>query len=268
MYSETFKPISRIWQSKLCEILNLGSADDIDIFGASVSDEDDADPVPWESKPLRADDPILPDGSSKSKLSPLLAFHRGSHAGGGHSNRPEPPPVIIKQSLKNFSGLEGVSSLTLSTQDSLETSSVPRGNQSEASTHKGGSISAPSTNAICTGITSSSSNTTPLTSVSETNSALSSSLAVASNITTVPKRSIQAEISAPLATTNYSNSSSNNPVSASQMASSSSSSTLFAKVGRSTKKHSLDEEFLNVGATGMVKSILTFNSWPNTPPPY
>ena len=223
----------------------------MDYLAASVSDEDDADPVPWESKPLRVDDPILPDGSSKSKLSPLLAFHRGSHAGGGHSIRPEPPPVIIKQSLKNFSGLEGVSSLTLSTQDSTEISSAVRGNQSEVSTHKGGSMSTPSTNAISTGISSSSSNTTSLSaaSISETTPTLSSSLAVSSNIAALPKRSIQAEISAPLSTTN-------NMVSASQMASSSSSSTLFAKVGRSNKKHSLDEEFLNVGPTGKITMIV------------
>ena len=71
-----------------------------DIFGASVSDDDDdADPIP----PF-----LLPDGSGKSKKSPLMA-------------RPSsPPPKIVKASLKNFSGLEGVTLGMLSTQDSLE----------------------------------------------------------------------------------------------------------------------------------------------------
>ena len=71
-----------------------------DIFGASVSDDDDdAEPIP----PF-----LLPDGSGKSKKSPLMA-------------RPSsPPPKIVKASLKNFSGLEGVTLGMLSTQDSLE----------------------------------------------------------------------------------------------------------------------------------------------------
>ena len=225
---------------------HIGSADDMDIFGASVSDDDDdADPLPWESsKPLRPDDPILPDGSSKSKLSPLLAFHRGPHAGGGHPNRPEPPPVIIKQSLKNFSGLEGVSPLTLSTQDSLETSS---GTKSGTSTS--------TSNVASSGIGTSISNTASA-SVSETKSSMGSSLEVAS--TNMTKRSIQAEKSAPLASTNYSKLNSNTITPGSQMASSSSSSTLFAKVGKSTKKHSLDEDILNTGITGKFYSILFY----------
>ena len=71
-----------------------------DIFGASVSDDDDdAEPIP----PF-----LLPDGSGKSKKSPLM--YRPSSS----------PPKIIKQSLKNFSGLEGVTPGMLSTQDSLE----------------------------------------------------------------------------------------------------------------------------------------------------
>lgn len=70
-----------------------------DIFGASVSDDDDdPDPIP----PF-----LLPDGSAKSKKSPLLY-------------RTSSPPKIIKQSLRNFSGLEGVTPERLSTQDSLE----------------------------------------------------------------------------------------------------------------------------------------------------
>ena len=218
----------------------LGSADDIDIFGASVSDEDDdADPLPWESsKPLRPNDPILPDGSSTSKLSPLLPpIWRGrDHSVGGHSNRHEDKPVIIKQSLKNFSGLEGVSSLTLSTQDSLETTSV---------TSKGGTASS-STNLMSTGAASSasSSNITSISATScatEPNSSINSSLSVAN----VTKRSIQAEKSAPLAsTTSYSKINSHNMSASTQMASSTSSSTLFTKVGKSTKKHSLDEDFI------------------------
>ena len=209
-----------------------------------MSDEDDdADPLPWESsKPLRPNDPILPDGSSTSKLSPLLPpIWRGrDHSVGGHSNRHEDKPVIIKQSLKNFSGLEGVSSLTLSTQDSLETTSV---------TSKGGTLPT-STNISSTGAPSSasSSNITSISATScstESNSSLSSSLSVA----TVTKRSIQAEKSAPLTTTNYSKINSNNMSASPQMASSTSSSTLFAKVGKSTKKHSLDEDFI-AGGTG------------------
>jgi hypothetical protein len=79
---------------------NTGSNEDI--FGASVSDEDDdADPIPLF---------LLNDRSGRS---PLL--YRGSSS----------PPKIIKQSLKNFSGLEGVTAGMLSTQDSLEVAQRP-----------------------------------------------------------------------------------------------------------------------------------------------
>ncbi|XP_040576906.1 rho GTPase-activating protein 45 [Lepeophtheirus salmonis] len=62
------------------------------------SDDDDAD-IP---------DFLLPDSTSyRMKKSPLLV-------------RNSSPPKIIKQSLKNFSGLEGVTPGMLSTQDSLE----------------------------------------------------------------------------------------------------------------------------------------------------
>ena len=70
-----------------------------DIFGASVSDDDDdADPIPL----------FLLDGSTAMRpgRSPMM--------------RNSSPPIIIKQSLKNFSGLEGVTTGMLSTQDSLE----------------------------------------------------------------------------------------------------------------------------------------------------
>jgi len=71
-----------------------------DIFGASVSDEDDdAEPIPLF---------LLNDSSGRPGKSPLLL--RGNSS----------PPKIIKQSLKNFSGLEGVTPGMLSTQDSLE----------------------------------------------------------------------------------------------------------------------------------------------------
>ena len=219
-----------------------------------MSDEDDdADPLPWESsKPLRPNDPILPDDSSRSKLSPLLPpiWRGGGHSGGGHSNRHEDKPVIIKQSLKNFSGLEGVSSLTLSTQDSLETTSV---------TSKG-VTSTSSTNIMATGAPSSasSSNITSISATSsatEPNSSLSSSLSVA----TVTKRSIQAEKSAPLAsTTSYSKINSHNMSASPQMASSTSSSTLFAKVGKSTKKHSLDEDFISATAGKGISRYLIY----------
>jgi hypothetical protein len=201
-----------------------------------VSDEDDdADPLPWESsKPLRPNDPILPDGSSNCKLSPLLPpnWRGGGHSGGGHSNRHEDKPVIIKQSLKNFSGLEGVSSLTLSTQDSMETTSV---------TSKVGTATS-STNIMSAGAASSA-NSSNITSISATSCTTepNSSLSVAA----VTKRSIQAEKSAPLSsTTSYSKINSHNMSALPQMASSTSSSTLFAKVGKSTKKHSLDEDFI------------------------
>ena len=211
----------------------LGSADDIDIYGASVSDDDDddADPLPWESsKPLKADDPLLPDGSSSKKLSPLLLL-RPSHSS-SHPSRPESErPVISKVNLKNFSGLEGVSSLTLSTQDSVETSS---------STNTKGSASISTTN---TGTSSTLNINTA--SASDASPSLGSSLAVTS-----AKRSIQAEKSAPLTTTNYGKMDTNSP--SSPMAPSTSSSTLFSKVGKSTKKHSLDEEFLNSGPSGKV----------------
>ena len=58
------------------------------------------------------------------------------------------------------------------------------------------------------------------------------------------KRSIHAEKSAPLAT---SDTGSSNTISPPQVPSSASSSTIFQKVGRSAKKHSLDEDFLNIG---------------------
>lgn len=67
-----------------------------DIFGANVSDDDD------ETDPTTPF--LLPDGSNKSKKSPLM--YRPSSS----------PPKIIKQSLKNFSGLEGVTPGMLSTQ--------------------------------------------------------------------------------------------------------------------------------------------------------
>ena len=217
-----------------------GSADDLEIYGASISDDDeDADPLPWEScKPLRPDDHVLPDHSAQSKLSPLLPdlrWRSGHSKGGPPKTRDDKPKIEIKRvNLGNFSGLEGVSSLTLSTQDSLETSAASKGS-SATSTAKNPS-------------TMSSSSTTGTSSVSTTTSSLSSSLSVTSNATTVTKRSIQAEKSAPL-TTSYSNLNSNTISPANQMASSTSSSTLFMKVGKSTKKHSLDEDFI-AGTTG------------------
>lgn len=69
-----------------------------DIFGASVSDDDDdADPIPL----------FLLDGSTAMRpgRSPMM--------------RNSSPPLIIKQSLKNFSGLEGVTPGMLSTQVSI-----------------------------------------------------------------------------------------------------------------------------------------------------
>lgn len=66
----------------------------------SDENEDNAEPIP----PF-----LLPDAlPGKSKKSP--AKFRPSSS----------PPKIIKQSLKNFSGLEGVTPGMLSTQDSLE----------------------------------------------------------------------------------------------------------------------------------------------------
>lgn len=77
-----------------------------DIFGASVSDDDDdADPIPL----------FLLDGTAaRPGRSPMLM--RGNSS----------PPLIIKQSLKNFSGLEGVTPGMLSTQDSLEAAQAQR----------------------------------------------------------------------------------------------------------------------------------------------
>ena len=68
-----------------------------DIFGASVSEDDD-------------DINFLCDGSSSrgDRKSQMLRMGNSS------------PPLIIKQSLRNFSGLEGVTPSMLSTQDSLE----------------------------------------------------------------------------------------------------------------------------------------------------
>ena len=224
---------------------------DVGIYGASISDDDDddADPLPWEScKPLRPDD-HLPDHSSQSKLSPLLPEAmrwRGGQSKGGptkaREERREPKIEIKKVDLKGFSGLENVSALTLSTQDSQDA-------QTSAST-KGSNTT--STTKIASTSTISSSLTTASSTVSTTN--LSSSLSVSSNATTITKRSIQAEKSAPLATS-YSNLNSNTISPSNQMASSTSSSTLFMKVGKSTKKHSLDEDFI-AGTTGNIMKNL------------
>ena len=193
---------------------------------------------------MRPDDHVLPDHSSQSKLSPLLPVQwRGGHPKGGPAKARDTKPKveIQKVHLNKFSGLEGVSSLTLSTQDSTETSASTKGSSSTSTTK-----------IISTGTASASSNISSAnttSSVSATNSSLSSSLSVTSNATTVTKRSIQAEKSAPLTTTSYSNLNSNTIAPSTQMASSTSSSTLFMKVGKSTKKHSLDEDFI-AGTTG------------------
>lgn len=94
---------------------NAGSNEDI--FGASVSDDDDdADPIPLF---------LLPGGSgSRPGRSPMLS--RGNSS----------PPLIIKQSLKNFSGLEGVTPGMLSTQDSLEAAQAQQARQ-HAAMHSG-----------------------------------------------------------------------------------------------------------------------------------
>ena len=76
----------------------VGSTEDI--YGASVSDDDDdAEPIPLF---------LLPDSDRRPGKSPLLL--RGNSS----------PPKIIRQDLKNFSGLEGITPGMLSTQDSLE----------------------------------------------------------------------------------------------------------------------------------------------------
>ena len=151
--------------------------------------------------------------------------------------RDDKPKIEIKRvNLGSFSGLEGVSSLTLSTQDSTETSIAAKGS------------STTSTTKIPSASTISSSSAAAPSSVSTTSSSINSSLSVTSNATTITKRSIQAEKSAPL-TTSYSNLNSNTISPSNPMASSTSSSTLFMKVGKSTKKHSLDEDFI-AGTTG------------------
>ena len=60
-----------------------------------------------ENEPIP--DFLLPDYSQKVKKSPLM-------------NRASSPPKIIKSSLKNFSGLEGVKTAQLSSQDSVDSS--------------------------------------------------------------------------------------------------------------------------------------------------
>ena len=224
-----------------------GSADDLEIYGASISDDDeDADPLPWESiekgKPLRPDDHVLPDHSSQSKLSPLLPnFGRGGHSKGGQAKARDTKPKVEIQVVKlsQLSGLEGAQSL--STQDSLEISAANKGSSVTSTIKTTPTSIAPAASNI--------SSPNAASSASLTASSLSSSLSVTSNATTITKRSIQAEKSAPLTATSYSNLNSNTIAPSSQMASSTSSSTLFMKVGKSTKKHSLDEDFI-AGTTG------------------
>jgi len=74
--------------------LRIGSFSDED------QDNENEQPIP---------DFLLPDYSQKVKKSPLL-------------NRASSPPKIIKSSLKNFSGLEGVRTNQLSAQDSVDSS--------------------------------------------------------------------------------------------------------------------------------------------------
>jgi len=69
-------------------------------LGSFSDDEQDN-----ENEPIP--DFLLPDYSQKVKKSPLL-------------NRASSPPKIIKSSLKNFSGLEGVRTTQLSAQDSVD----------------------------------------------------------------------------------------------------------------------------------------------------
>ena len=71
------------------------------ISSGSFSDDDQDN----ENEPIP--DFLLPDYSQKVKKSPLL-------------NRASSPPKIIKSSLKNFSGLEGVRTNQLSAQDSVD----------------------------------------------------------------------------------------------------------------------------------------------------
>ena len=93
-----------------------------------ITDDDDDDvgaiPSNW-----------LPDDSAKTKKSPLLI-------------RTEPPPKIIRQTLKTFSGLEGVTPERLSTQDSMETSQQRLSKQSSADV--GAMASSTSNNCIST----------------------------------------------------------------------------------------------------------------------
>ena len=75
------------------------------LFEGSFSDEEQDN----ENEPIP--DFLLPDYSQKVKKSPLL-------------NRATSPPKIIKSSLKNFSGLEGVRTTQLSAQDSVDHSHI------------------------------------------------------------------------------------------------------------------------------------------------
>lgn len=146
-----------------------------DIFGASVSDEDDdADPIPI----------FLLEGGSSSRpgRSPMLM--RGNSS----------PPLIIKQSLKNFSGLEGVTPGMLSTQDSLEAAQAQR--------------------AAAAAAAAAASATTSMPLVSQASAPVSSATA---------KRTVHHESSMPVAS------------------SSEVSTAVFHKMGKLSKKHSVDE---------------------------
>lgn len=162
-----------------------------DIFGASVSDDDDdADPIPI----------FLLEGGSSSRpgRSPMLL--RGNSS----------PPLIIKQSLKNFSGLEGVTPGMLSTQDSLEAAQAQRAAAAQAAA------------------------TTSMPLVSQTSAPVTSATA---------KRTVHHESSMPVA------------------ASSEVSTAVFHKVGKLSKKHSVDD---NIFGEEQASEVSPDNK---TPPP-
>merc|ERR1719264_922722 len=106
-------------------------------FGSSTGSGDDFPPLPGQTAYTAADfgcedfdegDGGEDDDDAEAIPSCWLPYESGAGPGGGGGSKKSPlllrgtstPPKIIKASLKSFSGLEGVTSERLSTQDSTE----------------------------------------------------------------------------------------------------------------------------------------------------
>jgi hypothetical protein len=181
-------------------------------YGADELDEDDegddAEAIPAEWLPPN-------ESAARTKKSPLLI-------------RTTTPPKIFKASLKNFSGLEGVTSERLSTQDSLEAGQKLAKQASQEVT---------AATAASAAATSSSSSSTTTSTVSFRKS--------------IPHDDRSSNAAG-----------STSSVSRTHRA----SDALFARVSKVTKKHSLDEEYLMPGHPPLEQRLSDSAGYPSTLP--